>query len=80
MPINEEQQMKTTKQHTGTSSGLSTMLSRRVRDQSAGKPASGIEVAELGAEQLDRVSGGMASTKLARAGTTCSPCADDCGQ
>lgn len=72
--------MKTTKHDKEVAGGLSAMLSRRVHAHFVGKPASGITVVELGAEQLDRVSGGRAATKLARAGTTCSPCADDCGQ
>ena len=75
---NEEYDMKTT-QHDKSAAGARSILTRRLQ-QPADEPASGIAVVELGAEELDRVSGGMASTRLARAGTTCSPCADDCGQ
>ena len=57
---------------------LTSILSRPMPAGSDETPASGIAVVELNAEQLERVSGGLATT-VARAGTTCSPCADDCG-
>lgn len=72
--------MKTVKHEKKTASGLSAILSRPLPQQVDNETASGITAVELSAEELDRVSGGMASMKLARAGTTCSPCADDCGQ
>lgn len=71
--------MKTVKHGKKAASGLFAVLSRPA-PQADNAPASGITAVELSAEELDRVSGGRASTKLARAGTTCSPCADDCGQ
>jgi len=57
---------------------LSTILSRLAPSDSSETLASGITAVELNAEELDRVSGGRAIV-AARAGTTCSPCADDCG-
>ena len=68
----KEYQMNTPQQ------SLSTILSRLLPADSSETPASGITAVELNAEQLDRVSGGRAAV-AARAGTTCSPCADDCG-
>ena len=61
-----------------TQQSLTSILSRLIPVEGNETPASGIAVVELNAEQVDRVSGGLAST-AARAGTTCSPCADDCG-
>lgn len=61
------------------SGGLSALLSRLAPGQAEPEPASGIRAVELDAEQVERVSGGMAALRAARAGTTCSPCADDCG-
>ncbi len=72
--------MRNVKHEKRAASGLSAILSRPLPQQVDNAPASGVTAVELSAEELDRVSGGMASTKLARAGTTCSPCADDCGQ
>jgi hypothetical protein len=70
--------MKTKSDDQTVSAGLSAMLSRVGARKSVEKPASGIAVVELDAEQLDRVSGGMMAL-AARAGTTCCPCCDDCG-
>lgn len=61
------------------SKSLTTILSRRAECGDEAQTASGITVVELSAEQVERVSGGMLALKAARAGTTCSPCADDCG-
>lgn len=71
--------MKATKQEGSLTAGVSAILSRLAPQQTDEQTASGIVVVELSTEELDRVSGGMAAIKAARAGTTCSPCADDCG-
>lgn len=70
--------MKRQQHNERVSAGLAAILSRLIPAESTKTPASGIAAVELSAEQLDRVSGGMAAT-VALAGTTCSPCADDCG-
>jgi len=59
--------------------GLSALLSRLAPTQAEAEPASGIRAVELNAEQVERVSGGRMALRAGRAGTTCSPCADDCG-
>jgi len=72
--------MKMTSDGKAVAAGLSAMLSRLGEHQPCDKPASGIEAVELTAEELERVSGGLLSARMAMAGTTCCPCCDDCGQ
>lgn len=71
--------MKAMKHEDTARADLSALLSRTIAATPGGQSASGLDVVELSTEQLDRISGGMMAIKAARAGTTCSPCADDCG-
>jgi len=71
--------MKSMKHEDKAGADLSALLSRTIAAPADGQTASGIDAVELTAEQLERISGGMMAIKAARAGTTCSPCADDCG-
>ena len=57
---------------------LAALLARPAEEDDT-EMASGVQAVELTAEQVERISGDMLALKAARAGTTCSPCADDCG-